>query len=208
MPNVFVTRSGSFPWLLPAYLSSRGFDRITALDIGRPDVFPPAPDWRFRAITSNVESEPMPFETDSVDVCVLYEVFEHLYQRPNFVFREIKRVLRPGGRLLLSTPNGASLSALFKLVRKRQLGPRIYETSEVYERLGHFAHLREYSVQEIRDYLANFEFVVRDVRYRVFGPVEWRPELLLEHLLKRPIPPLRDNIFMVMENAKSPSPQP
>ncbi|HSR23160.1 MAG TPA: methyltransferase domain-containing protein, partial [Candidatus Eisenbacteria bacterium] len=46
----------------------------------------------------------LPVADGSVDVVVSSQVLEHLWDQPRFV-RECARVLRPGGRLLLSTPN-------------------------------------------------------------------------------------------------------
>lgn len=46
----------------------------------------------------------LPLPDDSVDVVVNFQVIEHLWDQPQFV-AECARVLRPGGRLLMSTPN-------------------------------------------------------------------------------------------------------
>lgn len=46
----------------------------------------------------------LPLADECVDVVVSSQVVEHLWDQPGFV-RECARVLRPGGRLLLSTPN-------------------------------------------------------------------------------------------------------
>jgi SAM-dependent methyltransferase len=53
----------------------------------------------------------LPFEDASFDTIVMWEVLEHLPKHSEPVaFRELARVLRPGGRLYLSTPH-ASLVA-------------------------------------------------------------------------------------------------
>lgn len=46
----------------------------------------------------------LPLPKDSVDVVVNFQVIEHLWDQPQFV-AECRRVLRPGGLLLMSTPN-------------------------------------------------------------------------------------------------------
>lgn len=56
----------------------------------------------------NVNDNALPFDDESFDVVYLAEVIEHLV-RPDHALREIRRVLRPGGHLIVSTPNLACL---------------------------------------------------------------------------------------------------
>jgi len=52
----------------------------------------------------NLESESIPIESNSCDAAVSLAVIEHLRDPAHFL-QEVKRVLRPGGVLWLSTPN-------------------------------------------------------------------------------------------------------
>jgi SAM-dependent methyltransferase len=45
----------------------------------------------------------LPFEDACFDTCVSFEVFEHVFE-PQIALAEIRRVLRPGGLLLITTP--------------------------------------------------------------------------------------------------------
>ncbi|HUI08010.1 MAG TPA: class I SAM-dependent methyltransferase [Verrucomicrobiae bacterium] len=47
----------------------------------------------------------LPAESRSCDAVLCFEVVEHFQQSPLSLFREINRVLKPDGHLLLSTPN-------------------------------------------------------------------------------------------------------
>lgn len=47
---------------------------------------------------------PLPFEAEHFDCVITFQVIEHIRRDADFI-REIHRVLRPGGRLILTTPN-------------------------------------------------------------------------------------------------------
>ncbi|MEC3954653.1 class I SAM-dependent methyltransferase [Nocardia sp. CDC153] len=51
----------------------------------------------------------LPLDDASVDVVVNFQVIEHLWDQAQFL-RECRRVLRPGGKLLISTPNRITFS--------------------------------------------------------------------------------------------------
>lgn len=52
----------------------------------------------------NLDADPIPAETESVDLVVALALIEHLHNPDNFM-REAMRILKPGGVLYLSTPN-------------------------------------------------------------------------------------------------------
>ena len=54
------------------------------------------------------DGEPLPVETDAVDVVWAGETLEHVADLTGLL-AELRRVLRPGGRLLITTPNLARL---------------------------------------------------------------------------------------------------
>jgi SAM-dependent methyltransferase len=51
----------------------------------------------------------LPVRTSTVDVVATLQVIEHVWNHPEFV-RECRRVLRPGGRLFVTTPNRLTFS--------------------------------------------------------------------------------------------------
>ena len=57
----------------------------------------------------------LPFEDKSFGCVVILEVIEHL-KNPCFVLREINRILKEGGMLLLSTPNILNLKSRFRFL--------------------------------------------------------------------------------------------
>ena len=62
---------------------------------------------RVEALQGNLAA--LPLADDAVDVVVNFQVIEHLWDQSQFV-AECRRVLRPGGLLLMSTPNRITFS--------------------------------------------------------------------------------------------------
>jgi SAM-dependent methyltransferase len=81
----------------------------------------------------------LPLQDASIDMVVSFETIEHVPDAVALVV-EIRRVLKPGGRLVLSTPN-------------RAFGPPARHTDNPF-------HIREFTADELRDLLrASFEQV-------------------------------------------------
>jgi SAM-dependent methyltransferase len=52
----------------------------------------------------DVSTQPLPFEADTFDIVISLETFEHL-ANPQHAIDEVRRVLKPQGRLICSIPN-------------------------------------------------------------------------------------------------------
>lgn len=87
------------------------FHKIDAVDVlTKPKDFSRAVNWHQVDLNARTHYRPHTF-----DVVVAAEVIEHL-ENPRAVAREWYRLLRPGGTLLFSTPNNASLRSFVALI--------------------------------------------------------------------------------------------
>src|SRR5258708_4333494 len=91
----------------------------------------------------SIESEPFPFAAKAFDVVLFCEIIEHLQIDPVAVLREINRVLKPGGTLVLTTPNVNRLENVARMVS----GANIYDPYSGYGTYGR--HNREYNKHEL-----------------------------------------------------------
>jgi SAM-dependent methyltransferase len=104
----------------------------------------------------NTEMEIFPYEANSFDVVIFAEIIEHLTNDPCKVLREIKRVLKPNGTLILTTPNVARLENVAKMLA----GVNIYDPYSGYGAYGR--HNREYNSHELVALLTFEGFLVND----------------------------------------------
>lgn len=75
---------------------------------------------RFESCELVNANEPLPFDTDSFDLIWCSEVIEHLVE-PKESLQEMLRVCKPGGRIILTTPN--SYMWLFRMLKLVGLPP-------------------------------------------------------------------------------------
>ena len=99
----------------------------------------------FAAHYFNLDSDPFPFPDASFDVVLCMEILEHLLLDPYHLFLEARRVLRPGGVFLVTTPNIVSAEALQKVLDLHS--PYLFG---IYSRHGAYGrHNREYTPGEV-----------------------------------------------------------
>lgn len=109
--------------------------------------------------------EPLPFADDSFDFAAYTDVIEHHPFSPKRVLAEIHRVLIPGGRLILATPNHASLYNRIKLLVGASVNDNFdYFFNTSAEAETYDGHHREYTRAEIRSALEQTGFQVLECR--------------------------------------------
>jgi len=92
----------------------------------------------------NLETTRYPFPDNEFDWVLCMEIIEHLAYSPSHMLAEAHRVLKPGGRMLLTTPNAIDLRKTLNLVLNRSSGFP-YSGYGIYGR-----HNREFTLAELR----------------------------------------------------------
>lgn len=117
-------------------------------------------------VAGELSAEGLPLESGSHDVVILSEVLEHLRIGPLLGLLEVWRVLAPGGRLVLTTPNVARLSNVARLLAGRNiLEPLPDDGSEWPHITDAVAHIREYTMREVVELVQRAGFSVVERRF-------------------------------------------
>jgi glycosyltransferase involved in cell wall biosynthesis/SAM-dependent methyltransferase len=140
----------------------------------------------------NIEEDRFPYEDDQFDVVLFCEIIEHLLSDPVHALSEIRRVLKPGGLLVLTTPNVARLDNVRKLIA----GENVYDPYSGYGPYGR--HNREYTPQDLFQLLSANGFHVRAMYTADVNPGHTSSSVSLESiapLVKHRQPDLGQYIF-------------
>lgn len=98
----------------------------------------------------------IPFDNEEFDIVIFTSVLEHLFTPPVPLIKDIARTLSPGGRLIVGTPNFATLWNRMKLLIGKN--PQEYiEREHVHGR----GHAREYTLAECQEIVEEAELTVK-----------------------------------------------
>lgn len=175
-PGQKVLDVGANPPFLVATLTELGFD-TTGIDL-TPTAFQKTIDkYNLQLASCDIEKEPLPFEDNTFDYLLFTEVIEHLRINPVFTMSELYRVLKPGGTLMLETPNLYSLNGIYNFLVKGRAyaccNNDIYTEFSQYNKFGFFGHIREYTTQELQLFLTKIGFKNIKAVYSDGGKLKW-----------------------------------
>jgi SAM-dependent methyltransferase len=150
---------GSFPGHLSALAQARGWE-VSGLnnDIEGAGLWAAflerCRERKIEILGCEVEREPFPAATASFEAVLFCELFEHLHWNPFHTLREIFRVLKPGGLLILTTPNLRRAETLFRYLHDWGSQPPVSRTfRELFPSLLYHRHNREYTASELDYFL-------------------------------------------------------
>jgi SAM-dependent methyltransferase len=144
----------------------------------------------------NIETDDFPYPDESFDVVVFSELIEHMGVNPVRALSEIHRVLRPGGVVVVTTPNALSLERFATFLRG---GSQMVDRYSPLFGYG-ARHNREYNPQELRDLLEGTGFTVEAMVTRDLAAVpraeQWQRALWRQFLSMYSAVPRDEHIFL------------
>ena len=130
------------------------------LDVGGPSIhnIPLAKlkNWKIDIIEIleiDYERDPFPYADESKEGVLLCEVIEHFVIDPLFCLNEINRILKPGGFLILTTPNVASWFSIYQALEQRHPNRWPVYAGAGFKERNHI-HSREYLASELKQLFA------------------------------------------------------
>jgi SAM-dependent methyltransferase len=164
---------------------------------------------------ANLEREPVPFPDETFDQIVFSEVIEHLVFSPLPLLRELWRVLVPGGRLIVTTPNELYAKSRLRALGRMLLWQSLSTQAEFRHQMQlegearYTTHSRTYTMDECCWVVEQAGFAVTQRTYAAaWEPVGIETARIWQHplhvlgkgafaTLTRAIPPTRSMLLVV-----------
>ena len=103
------------------------------------------------------DKDRLPFEDRSFGTLLFCDCLEHLIVDPVWTILEFNRVLRPGGHLIISTPNAASIARVAAILEGQSPATEnAIKPTAIYQR-----HNREWTLSEVAQLLSGRGFIPR-----------------------------------------------
>lgn len=138
------------------------FERYVGCDLVAYPEFPR--DGWARFVQADLDQVPYPLEEGAADATVSIETIEHL-ENPRAFVRELVRITRPGGVIVLTTPNQLSLLSKLTLLTRNQFSA-FQEAPGLYP-----AHLTALLEVDLRRIARESGLEEIEIRYADFGRI-------------------------------------
>jgi SAM-dependent methyltransferase len=162
-----ILEMGAYMQITPALRTRLGYGEVRGCYYGEPGridhrVVTSTEGERFECDVDHFDAEKnqFPYPDGHFSTVLCCELIEHLLEDPMHLMCEINRILKPGGHLVLTTPNVAGLRAISAILQGYHPGffhayIRPSDSGEVEAR-----HSREYAPREVRKLLEDSGFEV------------------------------------------------
>lgn len=151
-------------------------------------------------IPCDLHHDVIPYRENTFDTVIASEIVEHLLLPPKAFFANLHPVLKPGGKLIITTPNFASLRNILSLIKGDNPTDTFPEKPLAFDKTARDrrVHPREYTVSEIVSSLLPAGFEVDSIQTKINQittklSLKWR----LVKALMRITPKHRDKIIAV-----------
>lgn len=189
---------GAAPFVLPLVLFREGF-LVKCVDVN-PDRYSNVNKLPIKIEKCDIERDRLPYEDNAFELVLFNEIFEHLRKDIPKTMREISRVLKKEGVLMLSTPNLYSIKGIVNFLFKRKAYSCAHSLSHEWlkiEKIGHMGHIREYTAKEVCIFLEDFGFTCEKIFYR--GRLNRGKSKFIYNFLGRIIPSWRPNMLIIFK---------
>jgi glycosyltransferase involved in cell wall biosynthesis/SAM-dependent methyltransferase len=183
-PNDRVLEMGAYLQITPALKTKLGYGEVRGCyygELGRRDhrtvVSDGGEPFECDIDLFDAEKDRFPYPDGHFSTVLCGELIEHLFEDPMHLMSEVNRILKPGGHLVLTTPNIASLRGIAAILQGYH--PGLFHSYIKPAESGHVdpRHNREYTPREIHQLLENSGFEVtlletggfRDAPHPEFG---------------------------------------
>ena len=112
-----------------------------------------------KIVTENFLESPLPLPDASVDVITCFHSLEHWHHSPKRLFREISRVIRPQGFLVLATPNAVNIRKRFYVLTGRSNFPLLHDWYDAGDPI-YRGHVREPVIRDLQQIMELNNFTV------------------------------------------------
>ena len=133
----------------------------------------------------DAEKDPFPYSGGCFSTVLCCELIEHLFHDPMHMMSEVNRILKPGGHLVVTTPNLASLRAVSAILQGYHPGFFHAYIRPAAEGETDARHNREYTPLEIHRLLENSGFEIVRLETGPFRDEATPEHAWVRHLLER-----------------------
>lgn len=148
----------------------------------------------FNVKKCDIETDKLPFTDNTFDIVLMMQVMEHLGRDPVWALKEIKRVLKPGGVFIMSTPNFYLLKNMYYILFKGYQHEMNNYLRHLVEK-DYMGHIRTYTKKELEMFFDHVGFTVKEHYYLWYKANKYKIGGIITYLL----PFLRDHHLFICE---------